>query len=160
MRHSPVLSSLELNILGRVREEGRSGYALRKVLDASPGAIYPALRRLAAEGLIEGKAEATGGRARETFRITAAGRRALREALERPAMEEVRRDPQAVAERLRFLEGPGAAAFVEEYGRLSAACAAGLKGEAGLAAEHDQALYLARARWAAAAAKRLRSRRG
>ena len=159
MRHSPILSDLELNILGRIRELPQSGYALRKTLDASPGAIYPALRRLAEGGLIEGKAEATGRRVKETFHVTAAGRRALRESLDRPTLEEVRRDPQAVAERLRFLDGGAAATFVEEYGRLSGVVAAELKDQSGLASDHDAALYAARARWAAAAAKRLRTRR-
>ena len=159
MRQSPILSSLELSILGHIREQPQSGYSLRKTLAASPGAVYPALRRLAEGGLIEGKEEATGQRMRETFHVTAAGRRALRESLQRPALEEVRRDPQAVAERLRFLDDSAAAAFVEEYGRLSGIVAAELRDQTGLAAEHDAALYAARARWAATAAKRL-TRRG
>ncbi|HUP46764.1 MAG TPA: PadR family transcriptional regulator [Thermoanaerobaculia bacterium] len=156
MRHTPVLSNLELHLLGRIREEPRSGYAIRKTLDASPGAIYPALRRLAAAGLIEGKKEGTGARPREVFHATAAGRRALREALSRPTPDEMRHDPQGVAARLRFLEGAAAVAFLEEYGRLSGECASALKGRSSLVNDHDAALYAARARWAAAAVKRLR----
>ena len=76
---------------------------------------------------------------------------AIREAL----FEEMRRDPQAVAGRLRFLDGPAAAEFLEEYARLSLQCAAELKGASGLAAEHDAARYAARAKWAASAVKRL-----
>lgn len=154
MRQAPVLSDLEVALLGRIREEPQSGYAIRKTLDASPGAIYPALRRLAAAGLIEGKAE--GARKREVFHATAAGRRALRDALSRPALEEMRRDPQAVAARLRFLDGEAAIGFLEDYARLSTDCATELKGTSGLAAEHDAALYTSRARWAAATIKRLK----
>ncbi|HUP49047.1 MAG TPA: PadR family transcriptional regulator [Thermoanaerobaculia bacterium] len=160
MRHAPLLSDLEIQLLGLIREEARSGYALRKVLEASPGAVYPALRRLAAGGLIEGRVEGAGGRRKETFRVTGAGRRALREGLANPSLEELRRDPQGVAARLRFLEGAAAAAFLAEYARLSAHCASELKGQPGLAAQHDAALYSARSRWAAAAAKRLTVRSG
>lgn len=155
MRQTPVLSGLELRILGLIRESARSGYDLRKLLGASPGAIYPAVKRLAAAGLIEGRAEATGARKKEMFYATAAGRRALKEGLERPTLEEMRRDPQAVAARLRFLEGAAAAAFLEEYARLSLQCAEELKGTAGLASQHDAALYTARAKWAAGALRRV-----
>ena len=155
MRQTPLLSALELRILGLIRESARSGYDLRKLLGASPGAIYPAVKRLATAGLIEGRREATGARKKEMFHATAAGRRALREGLERPTIDEMRRDPQGVAGRLRFLEGAAAQAFLEEYGRLSAQCAEELKGNSGLAAQHDAALYSARAKWAGAALKKI-----
>jgi hypothetical protein len=71
-------------------------------------------------------------------------------------LEEMRRDPQAVAGRLRFLEGASAAGFLEEYARLASRCAAELEGETGLSAEHDAALYSARAKWAMTTARRLR----
>lgn len=158
MRQTPILSNLELRLLGLIRDVPRNGYALRKELDGSPGAIYPALRRLASAGLIEGRTEATGGRQKETFAITATGRRALREGLDRPTIEEVRRDPEAVAARLQFLSGAAAAAFLDEFARLSTACAADRKGEEGLAAEYEAAMYAARARWAAATAKKIRGR--
>ena len=154
MRTTAILSDLELNILGCIRQEAQTGYAVRKTLQASPGAIYPALKRLAAAGLIEGKAE--GNRKREVFQATAAGRRALRESLSRPTLEELRRDPQSVAGRLRYLDGPAAAAFLDDYARLSAECAAELKGRTGLIAGHDAAVYAARSKWAAAAARRIR----
>jgi DNA-binding PadR family transcriptional regulator len=153
MRQTPVLSDLELRILGLIRESARSGYDLRKQLAASPGAIYPAVKRLAAAGLIEGKPEGSG-RKKETWSATAAGRRTLKEGLERPTIEEMRRDPQAVAGRLRFLDGAAAAGFLDEYARLSLQCAAELKGTPGLSAEHDAALYAARAKWAVGAVKR------
>ena len=157
MRQTPILSDLELRLLGLIRDQPQSGYALRKALGGSPGAIYPALRRLAGARLIEGRAEATGGRQKETFVITAAGRRALREGLERPALEEVRRDPEAVASRLRFLTGAAAAAFLGEFARLSSICAAERKEEEGLAAEYKTAMYNARARWASATGRKIKS---
>ena len=54
-----------------------------------------------------------------------------------------------------FPAGDAAAAeFLDEYARLSLQCAAELKGTPGLSAEHDAALYAARAKWAASAVKR------
>jgi DNA-binding PadR family transcriptional regulator len=155
MRQTPVLSTLELALLGRIREEPQTGYAIRKTLPASPGAVYPALKRLAAAGLIEGTRE--GARNAEVFEVTASGKRALRDALARPSLEEMRRDPQSVAARLRFVDGELRLTFLEDYARLSGECAADLRRQPGLVADHDAALYAARARWAAAAIKRLRN---
>ena len=159
MRQAAVLSELELRILGLIREAARSGYDLRKALGASPGSIYPAVKRLAAAGLIEGRAEGTGARKKETFHATASGRRALKDGLDLPTIEEMRRDPQAVGGRLRFLDGAAAVAFLEEYARLALQRAAELERESGLAADHDAAIYSARAKWAAAAIKKLSPQR-
>ena len=148
MRTRPVLSSLELSILGAVRQAARSGYAIRKSLDVSPGAIYPALRRLAAGGLLEEK---------EGYHLTAEGRRALKSALERPGIQEVRRDPDGVAMRADFLTGSGAAAFLAEYARLAAVCEDEWKSREGLAARYQAAIYAARSRWASRAAATLRT---
>ena len=155
MRQTAVLSDLELRILGLIREEPRSGYDLRKVLASSPGSIYPAVKRLAAAGLIDGREEGTGARKKETFYPTASGRRALKDGLALPTLEEMRRDPQSIAARLRFLDGAAAASFLAEYGRLASQCASELERESGLAAEHDAAIYAARARWASATVKQL-----
>lgn len=160
MRSVAVLSELELTILGLVRSRPQSGYELRKALAASPGAVYPALKRLAAAGFLKAKPDPSTGRKKETFHATAAGRRALQSALQKLRLEEVRRDPQAVASRLQFLTGRAAAAFLAEYARLSAICAAELRGKAGLLAGHDAELYAARGRWAAKAAKGVIRRAG
>ena len=157
MRHAAVLSDLELRILGLIRGEEQSGYAIRKSLAASPGAIYPAIRRMAAAGLIAGKIEATGARRRETLQLTPAGRRALRDSLAAPAIEEVRRDPDGVAARLRFLDEKAAAAFLEEYGRICGVLAAERKSGHGLLADYEASIFTARARWAASAIKRIKS---
>ena len=73
-------------ILGVLSLGPRSGYDIKKLTDystrffwgASYGQIYPELRRLAAAGLIEGKASPQGGRKRNVYRLTPAGRKQLR----------------------------------------------------------------------------------
>jgi DNA-binding PadR family transcriptional regulator len=72
-------------LLGLIRQKGCSGYDLRKTfaetpmasLGDSPGAIYPALRRLEARGLIRSQAVKASGRHRQEFAITAAGMKCL-----------------------------------------------------------------------------------
>jgi DNA-binding PadR family transcriptional regulator len=137
MKTQPVLSDLELSILGLFRERPRSGYEIRHLLNASPGAVYPAIRRLQRGGLVEGQ------------NLTEAGRRALRQALS-PAIDkdELRRKPDAVAFRMRFLGGKALANFLRDYGRLCEEIAADLNRGADLLSRHDAAVFKARARWA------------
>jgi PadR family transcriptional regulator AphA len=74
-------------VLGLLSMRPRSGYDIKTVVDrstrffwaASYGQIYPELRRLEREGLIEGADEPNGARSRRVYRITAAGRKALEE---------------------------------------------------------------------------------
>jgi PadR family transcriptional regulator AphA len=74
-------------VLGMLSLGPRSGYDIKMVVDrstrffwaASYGQIYPELRRLESEGLIEGEDAPHGGRSRRVYRITKAGRGALRE---------------------------------------------------------------------------------
>lgn len=75
-------SVLGYAILGLLHQKPMSGYEVRKVFaetamgnySSSPGAIYPALRRLEANKLIAGKDESTtGGRERRIFRLSATG---------------------------------------------------------------------------------------
>ena len=62
MKKEPTGSTLSLAILGLIAQAPCSGYDVRKVFattpmghfSASPGAIYPALKRLEKEGLIGG----------------------------------------------------------------------------------------------------------
>lgn len=88
---------MELNptayvILGMVREEPRSGYEIKALVDnstrffwaASYGQIYPELRRLAEAGLIVGSDSPTGGRRRTVYEITADGEAELRSWLRQP----------------------------------------------------------------------------
>lgn len=70
-----------------------SGYDLRKIFATtamgsfsdSPGAIYPALRRLGAQGWVQGQVEPGNGlRRRRVFRPTAQGQAALKAWLRKP----------------------------------------------------------------------------
>jgi len=73
-------------ILGLLALGPRSGYEIKTTVDrstrffwaASYGQIYPELRRLEREGLIEGEDSPNGLRARRIYRLTDAGRDELR----------------------------------------------------------------------------------
>jgi PadR family transcriptional regulator AphA len=74
-------------VLGMLSLGPRSGYDIKRVVDrstrffwaASYGQIYPELRRLEEEGLIEGEDAPSGGRSRRVYKLTKAGHDALRE---------------------------------------------------------------------------------
>jgi PadR family transcriptional regulator AphA len=93
------LSATAYVILGMLRNQPRSGYEIKQVVDnsarffwaASYGQIYPELRKLAKAGLVEGEAQAQGGRKRTVYRLTASGREELRRWLaEDPTVLEIR----------------------------------------------------------------------
>jgi PadR family transcriptional regulator AphA len=73
-------------ILGMIALGRRTGYDIKQLVDnstrhfwaASYGQIYPELRRLEEQGLITGRPEPSGGRARTTYELTSAGEEALR----------------------------------------------------------------------------------
>ena len=86
MKKPRPLTSLEFALLGLVHQEDRSGYDLCKIFEttpmghysSSPGAIYPALKRLEARGFLVGTLEKSGAtRARRLYSLTADGLRAL-----------------------------------------------------------------------------------
>jgi PadR family transcriptional regulator AphA len=86
-------------ILGLVRNEPRSGYEIKAVVDnstrffwaASYGQIYPELKNLAEAGLIVGSDSPTGGRRRTVYEITADGEAELRAWLrQKPLIHEMR----------------------------------------------------------------------
>ncbi len=86
-------------ILGMLGWRPMSGYEIKSIVDRSTrffwavsyGQLYPELGRLSAAGLIEGKASPQGGRKRNVYRLTAAGRRELRAWLEtEPQVYELR----------------------------------------------------------------------
>jgi PadR family transcriptional regulator AphA len=68
----------------------QTGYDIKQLVDkstrhfwsASYGQIYPELRRLEEQGLIKGRSEPRGGRARTVYTLTPAGQAALGEWLE------------------------------------------------------------------------------
>ena len=80
-------STLAFALLGLIWQEPRSGYDLRKFFSStpmisfsdSPGAIYPALRRLEQRGLVRGHIEKERqSRHRKVFQLTALGRAKFR----------------------------------------------------------------------------------
>ena len=86
------LSPTAYVILGFVRNEPRSGYEIKALVDnstrffwaASYGQIYPELKRLSEAGLIEGVDSPTGGRKRTVYEITADGEEELKAWLRQP----------------------------------------------------------------------------
>jgi PadR family transcriptional regulator AphA len=87
---------MELNatgkvILGMLAARPRSGYEIKQLVDntarffwaASYGQIYPELKRLEKDGLISGSDSANGKRQRTVYKLTAAGKRAAREWINR-----------------------------------------------------------------------------
>jgi DNA-binding PadR family transcriptional regulator len=88
-------------ILGMLTARPMTGYGLRQAIAGSVGhfwqesygQLYPALRRLAAEGLVEARAARGGpGRARAVYHVTARGRAALGEWLALPPVLEPARN--------------------------------------------------------------------
>lgn len=87
------ISILGYALMGMVQKHPASGYDLRKLFTRtplasfsdSPGAIYPALQRLEARGLIRGTIEGPRLRSRKMFRLTAAGNVELKRWLKLPA---------------------------------------------------------------------------
>jgi DNA-binding PadR family transcriptional regulator len=80
-------TSLEYALLGLLHQQPQSGYDLRKVFattalgnySSSPGAIYPALKRLERRGLVDGTVDdATLLRPRKVYSPTSTGRKAFR----------------------------------------------------------------------------------
>ena len=74
-------------ILGMIAVGRRTGYEIKQLVDrstryfwaASYGQIYPEIRQLEQSGLIAGRSEPSGARARTAYELTDGGARALRE---------------------------------------------------------------------------------
>jgi DNA-binding PadR family transcriptional regulator len=88
-------------VLGMLTAAPTTGYGLRKAIAGSVGhfwqesfgQLYPALRRLAAEGLVEARATRGGpGRGGSTYHVTPRGRVALAAWLARPPVLEKQRN--------------------------------------------------------------------
>ena len=84
---------LGFTLLGLIHQQPMSGYDLRKVFAStawgtfsdSPGAIYPALRRLETRELVSSKVQESASlRKRRVFRITPKGLAAFKEWLRQP----------------------------------------------------------------------------
>jgi DNA-binding PadR family transcriptional regulator len=82
----PSLSPTARVILGMIALGNRTGYDIKRMVDkstrrfwaASYGQIYPELGRLEQAGLVRGRPEPTGGRARTVYELTDSGLEALR----------------------------------------------------------------------------------
>src|SRR5574338_505318 len=107
----PDPSPLEAALLGLLARGPASGYELRKVFQTtplaaysdSPGAVYPALRRLEQRGYVTG-GDATGARRRRVLRLSAAGRAWIRNWIGRPVtVHDVTHDPSLVDLRLALI---------------------------------------------------------
>ena len=78
---------LDALLLATLAEGPRHGYAIKEMLrlnsdgqfDLPTGTVYPALHRLERGGLIRSSWSEVGGRRRRSYKLTAAGRRALEE---------------------------------------------------------------------------------
>src|SRR5262249_32482131 len=90
-------SVLGYALLGLLHQQALSGYDLRKIFAStpmggfsdSPGAIYPALRRLQERGLVRGEVQKSMGlRKRHVFRITPKGLGALKTWQSKPIVRE------------------------------------------------------------------------
>ena len=88
------LTDFEQVLLGVIDSEPRSGYGLKKMFNSSPssvyqpspGALYPALRRLEARGLLRAEKISTGRRAQRMYHVTDAGHAAHVEWLRQPVV--------------------------------------------------------------------------
>jgi PadR family transcriptional regulator, regulatory protein AphA len=92
-----ALTDFEQVLLGMLVNEPRSGYDLKKLFSAtpaavyqsSPGALYPALRRLVQRGLLRVQEEiSASGRARRVYHATEAGLAMHVEWVRRPVLPE------------------------------------------------------------------------
>ena len=172
---------LDYALLALIAQEPRSGYDLRKIFaltplahfSDSPGAVYPALRRLARKRWVEPVApRPRTGRRRVAFRIGAPGRRALLDWLRQPVTrEQVVRDPDGLLLRFAFmgerLEASEIQAFLEGLLRelrlhladleaFFARESGGMTATGRLAFESGLAGVRAQISWAQRAARRLR----
>lgn len=109
------LTNLEYALLGLIGMAPMSGYDVHKVFagtplahfSSSPGAIYPALRRLARRGLLSTRLDTTTEtRPRRIHALTPAGEQALEAWLRQPVTrEELVRGAGAPVLRFAFAEG-------------------------------------------------------
>jgi DNA-binding PadR family transcriptional regulator len=89
------LTGFEQVLLGVIADEPRSGYGLKRMFNAtpasvyqpSPGALYPALRRLEGRGLLcVEETVSSGRRAQRLYHVTEAGRAAHLDWLRQPVV--------------------------------------------------------------------------
>jgi DNA-binding PadR family transcriptional regulator len=125
MNGDAINSPLTLAVMGMLHQWPQSGYDLMKLFESSaigncsssPGAVYPALKRLEEAGLIAGEVENEDTlRPRQVYHVTDAGEEALRTYLEQPITRDdvVRRGGDVL---LRFVFA-GSVLGTEEAARI------------------------------------------
>lgn len=170
------LTDFEQVLLGVIADEPRSGYGLKKMFNASPagvyqpspGALYPALRRLEGRGLLRAEKKVSSGhRQMRLYHVTEAGRAAHLAWLRQPVV------PAAVAAdlglylmRFALMEGQlaresvlafledladGLDSFVSGMEKYVASGAQSSRRHAELALEHGIATHRASLEWARSA---------
>jgi PadR family transcriptional regulator, regulatory protein PadR len=85
MKADALRGHLDALILATLEGGALHGYAITErltarsggVLEIATGTLYPALRRLEVSGLVTSAWSTVGGRKRRTYKLTAAGRKAL-----------------------------------------------------------------------------------
>jgi DNA-binding PadR family transcriptional regulator len=169
------LTGFEHVLLGTIDSEPRSGYQLKKVFSASPssvyqpspGALYPALRRLEARGLLRAEQISNGRRDQRLYHATEAGHAIHLDWLRQPvvpdrvgadlglhlmrfALMENRLPPADVTAFLASLAG-ALEAFVAGLEQFLASGALAGRPLPGLAVEHGIAVHRASLQWARSA---------
>lgn len=109
------LTNLEYALLGLVGNGEISAYTARQIFTEtgmarfsnSPGSIYPALRRLKAQGWLDAReVDGARGRTKQVFRLTDAGESIINAWLTRPlTYEEVTTQSDVLMLRFSFMEG-------------------------------------------------------
>ncbi|HJO37814.1 MAG: PadR family transcriptional regulator [Vicinamibacterales bacterium] len=176
------LTTLTYALLGLIQQAPLSGYALMKTFQTtpmrqysgSPGAVYPALRKLERGGLIRGAVERQGSlRPRRVYHLTSRGREALRRWLSPPVtVEDAALRERELMLRFALMDSLLPPAQVDRFLKTMAASiddyvesiapfmdAAGMTSHATLALESGLEGLRGRAAWARRARRRLGNRR-
>ncbi len=132
-----MVTELRLLILGLLAREPRSAYALGRALaempaggfSGSPGAIYPAVRAMVKDGLLERVKRQSGETRGQPYVLTTAGDQILGDWLERPIDGwDLVRSPGVILLKLSFLQGkPAQTRLRRELGDVAAATLASLQ---------------------------------
>jgi DNA-binding PadR family transcriptional regulator len=175
------LTDFEQVLLGVIADEPRSGYGLKKMFSSSPasvyqpspGALYPALRRLEERGLLHAdKQVSSGRRTQRRYQVTQAGLAAYLAWLREPVVPEtvgtdlgqhlmrfsLMENYLERAEVIAFLEDLGDAldGFVRGMEQFAASRQGTLRQHALLAIEHGVAIHRASLEWVRSATAALR----
>lgn len=176
------LTDFEQVLLGVIADEPRSGYGLKKMFSSSPasvyqpspGALYPALRRLEERGLLHAEKQVSSGRrALRLYQATEAGRAVYLEWLREPVVPEtvgadlgqhlmrfsLMENYLERAEVIAFLADLGDAldGFVRGMEQFTASRQGTLREHALLALEHGIAIHRASLEWVRSATAALGS---